>query len=530
MKKLTLFSILISLPVFLVSNLAGDATKTNGKVVLIKGPGNSNENLTPVPDNQITVTIEGRRMMIDFFQASDNRTLIINDNDGKTIYQTTFSDQTPRKEYIDMDAYNEGAYSLFIKNENEILAYGEFSLVSLAGAGSDWSEYLEQESIFHILADGNILWIATNEGLVKFDKQTEKTIYYTAENSGLSDNHLRTISKDKEGNLWIGTQFKGINKFIGSTFESYDSNNSGLISDQHCRSIVTDESGNLWIGSLLYLNKFDGKNWQFWTTPGSEIAAYYFFNDLKIDKDGVLWIGLYAPGQYLASFSGGEIQPVKEMRSTVNAIEIDENNHKWLATNQGLVRYDGNTFVSYNTENSSLPSDSVYCISRDLSGNLWMICGWNLVKFDGENFISYEIPVINQGNLNYIFCIEPDNDGNIWIGTRKDGLIKYAPGLPLRKIDLRSSGSQTSILIPNLENEISISLYPNPVINTLYFETNELIDRVDIMDMTGRSVQQTDMTMHEKQVDVSRLNRGMYIVTFSTSDKKMIARKICISN
>ncbi|MBL7790412.1 MAG: histidine kinase [Chitinophagales bacterium] len=61
---------------------------------------------------------------------------------------------------------------------------------------------------------GNLqLWLSTsNEGIIQYNLKTRKyqTINQLNKPEGLSDNFCRTIFRDRDGNIWVGTIFKGL--------------------------------------------------------------------------------------------------------------------------------------------------------------------------------------------------------------------------------------------------------------------------------------------------------------------------------
>jgi ligand-binding sensor domain-containing protein len=290
----------------------------------------------------------------------------------------------------------------------------------------EWLQYDGGESIFRILKDGNNLWIAANSGLLQLDMETDAV---TRHELGISDlPRLRNLAKDTDGNLWVTTQRNGVIKYDGrNVLERYNESNSSLANNQYCISIAIDAGNNKWIGSLLYLNKFDGSKWQAWTTPESAVANYWFISDLEFDRNGDLWLAGDAPEWHFAKFTGDTIQPVPEITKSVCEILIDGDNNKWLASQyQGLIKYDGTRFVTWNTENSDLPANDIYDIKQDASGNLWLACNKYLVQFDGNNFTNYPVPELQKTNeRDFISSLELDDDGNVWLGTKQSGLFKF---------------------------------------------------------------------------------------------------------
>jgi ligand-binding sensor domain-containing protein len=48
-----------------------------------------------------------------------------------------------------------------------------------------------------------------------------------------------------------------------------------------------------------------------------------------------------------------------------NAMAIDANNNVWLATYQGVIKFDTHNWTTYNTSNSPLPSNVCNSIATD---------------------------------------------------------------------------------------------------------------------------------------------------------------------
>jgi ligand-binding sensor domain-containing protein len=106
--------------------------------------------------------------------------------------------------------------------------------------------------------------------------------------------------------------------------------------------------------------------------------------------------------------------------NSVTSIVQDKYNFIWIATRNGLNRFDGNTYKIYNTQNSSLKSNVILNVFSDGKENLWVYtdnAGLYLYDYDSDKF------GIFTGNLGFspaetkdnISSITGDADGNIWI-------------------------------------------------------------------------------------------------------------------
>jgi ligand-binding sensor domain-containing protein len=111
-------------------------------------------------------------------------------------------------------------------------------------------------------------------------------------------------------------------------------------------------------------------------------------------------------------------------------LELDNNNNAWIAApNNGLYKYNGNTFTEYNTSNSTLPYNNVSKLKFDNSGNLWIASGKFLIKFNGSTFAL--VDSVNFGTFwwslsNNINDIDIAPAGNIYLATGV-GLCIYKP-------------------------------------------------------------------------------------------------------
>src|SRR5215831_7130812 len=84
-------------------------------------------------------------------------------------------------------------------------------------------------------------------------------------------------------------------------------------------------------------------------------------------------------------------------------------------------------FDSWTTD-SGLPQNSVRAILQTRDGYLWLATSDGLVRFDGVRFT-----VFNKGsntgiNSNRFTCLAEDNHGALWAGTEDGGLTRYQNG------------------------------------------------------------------------------------------------------
>ena len=116
--------------------------------------------------------------------------------------------------------------------------------------------------------------------------------------------------------------------------------------------------------------------------------------------------------------------------NSVNAILQTRDGYLWIATKDGLNRYDGRSFRVYKrsaTAAASLPENYVMSLLESRDGTLWIgTWGGGLCRFDAfeETFTRVDMA---GGEDDFIQTLTEDREGHIWYGTTKGGLVRLDP-------------------------------------------------------------------------------------------------------
>ena len=296
----------------------------------------------------------------------------------------------------------------------------------------------------------HFMWIGTADGLFRYNPFTKSLTQFLHTNQdplSLCGNDVKAIAEDNEGNIWIGTIAglsmlkKGTNHFINHLLEK-DSPKG--IQNKGVYSIVIDGE-RLWAAtenSLEILNIKTGQiqrhsadDRNFHSLSARSIRRIY------IDKQGICWIGTngggvnkYDKNLNLFSFVKSDVFDEKGLNSpVVSSFVEDENANVFVGTQggSGISLFDRKTrlFQHFNIRSVRKKSDNniaVLTLTKSKKGQLiFGTYGDGLFVFDP---ISEKYQQLMQGpgiydlNSNFIFCIKPDHDGNMWVGTNGDGL------------------------------------------------------------------------------------------------------------
>ena len=286
---------------------------------------------------------------------------------------------------------------------------------------------------------------AVQDGILEINN-FEPTILYNDTNSGLESLILPgspdfksirvTDSKfDSNGLLWSVTSrvdraLKSYNPITGNwqgySFSSLIEN--PLLDELGFFEIEIDANGTKWIGS--YTNGLLAYNETIGTNPlrningeSRNVPPFARFTALALDNRNQLWIGTTRGLRVLFNTAGFYSNPnptlnqiiiledgiPKELLEgqSINDIEVDGSNNKWIATADSGVFYfsaDGQTTIYHFTEdNSPLPSNRINDIALDLTNGLvYMATSRGLVSFKAgsskvqetlENAFVYPNPV-----------------------------------------------------------------------------------------------------------------------------------------
>jgi len=125
-------------------------------------------------------------------------------------------------------------------------------------------------NIFALLEDREgTLWVGTYSGLARYDRANDKFVYVSPAITG--GIQIRVIIEDRQKNLWIATEDKGLTKLI-RTSASYDApkfkairyihiegNNNTLITNR-LYSLIEDGAGMIWIATNMGLSRLNPQN------------------------------------------------------------------------------------------------------------------------------------------------------------------------------------------------------------------------------------------------------------------------------
>ncbi len=120
-------------------------------------------------------------------------------------------------------------------------------------------------------------------------------------------------------------------------------------------------------------------------------------------------------------------------QSAVVSVLQDSNGYMWFGTESGLNRFDGYEMTRFTQDRgnpNAILSDFIYDLDEDSKGNLWIATnGGGLARYDHvtESFASYRHDPANPASLSseVVRTVLVDQQDRVWVGMRGAGLDRY---------------------------------------------------------------------------------------------------------
>ncbi|QMU28145.1 hybrid sensor histidine kinase/response regulator transcription factor [Adhaeribacter radiodurans] len=363
------------------------------------------------------------------------------------------------------------------------------------------------------------LWVGAKSGLYRRDAKTGRFVHYASraqDSTSLSHPQVNVIYEDQEGTLWIGTGDPEANQPLGGGLNKLDPQtgrftrylhqptNVHSLVDNRILALFEDSRGTFWVGTAGNgLHTMDRKKGQFTRFPYQEnhpekLSRPYSklkeiretsFNGFGIrfiveDPTGAIWIGTYDGGANRFEPTSGR---VTHFETPADGLP-DYNLLSAYRTREGVLWM--GTLLGHLIKVVTRPklitrvntSSGVHIFREDSAGTLWMGTISGLIAREPVSTSSraWLRQISEQTSLltDHVTRLDPDQQGNWWISTWRNGLYCYQPA-DQRFIHYQHDSLQTASLSPG---EV-IGVYQDRS-GTRWVPTKGGLDRID--DLSGQ--------------------------------------------
>lgn len=284
--------------------------------------------------------------------------------------------------------------------------------------------------------------IGTNNGIILFFAKSKQF-----RNVEMHFNVMR-LFEDSHNELWLfSKEQRGIVRYDPLTNEQqhYETPTQNMPkAELRSRDVIFEDSqGTLWVvphlGCLSYYDREDKELKPYYTDyskPESKFTPvilnfyvdnqknFWYANNFWMDK-----ISFFPNASQLTTFDSGH---------ETRAIMVDKQQNLWVANKKGVIRIfnPDKTLKGYLTPEGIISpkaisfSRNIYCFTEDEQGNIWMGSKWDGIirlspKRDGSfqirNYVHKEEDPYSLSN-NSVYCIYQDSKKRMWIATHGGGI------------------------------------------------------------------------------------------------------------
>lgn len=324
------------------------------------------------------------------------------------------------------------------------------------------------------------------------------TLYFGGQNSGLyvmkndsiykqagasiSSVSILRIKKSKQGDIWIGTEGKGVFRLSNNTITNYDIN-AGLLSN-YVSDIQIHEDGTVIVATPrgltqiipegevttikdlegIYVNVFLFDDWQtIWLGGEAGLFRYHLtsgklekmesYRDIDFvrissmtkDAQGSIWMTSSRFG--LVNIKESLVFNLSEPQissNRANIIHEDHQNRILIGTDQNHLEIWDNGKVEILPINTNLIGNGVRGIWDEPDGTLWLAtyAGMLRVQKGKETLFS----TTDGMPANTFRVVIKDKNENFWFGTRSGGLVKFKDDQIIKVFNLNDGLSSNFVL------------------------------------------------------------------------------------
>jgi ligand-binding sensor domain-containing protein len=261
------------------------------------------------------------------------------------------------------------------------------------------------------------IWLATGSGLLVIDNAGAQrpVIELARDATGLRGASLRAIGEDRSGRMWFGLDSGGVILYDPARRESQRVN---FLEHDRVAAIVTGLEGHIWFATDNGVISSDSYSFvSFSTSRGladNDVQQIVQAPASRVSRgQSSLWF-LTMGG--VSRLEGERFVPVEGFRSniSVQAVAFDREGSAWFATEQGALRWTGETLTQFN-EGSGLASNNVQWVTAIAGGSAIVFATTRGASiFQGGEL--RDIEALDGYDVRHVF---EDSNGRLWFATAR---------------------------------------------------------------------------------------------------------------
>ena len=315
-----------------------------------------------------------------------------------------------------------------------------FSVTQVFGQ-DDWQFDTHSNNITGISIAGEEVWVATRDGIFKFNSATKESTKFSALSTNLTDDYMTGIMVTPDDSVWVSYYYFGAGhaSMNAQNWVNYERDSSPLESN-FVRTMTYSPSGSVYLGTYYGgISIYKDGAWTSLTSPlpisNSSGGIIQIAFDINNGNDIDAWFGTKKHGLYHRKADSTwvyyDIYNSALPGNMVSGLAVDFNSRAWAGSHGGLAVVDGDSVAVFTHTNSPIPNNYVQDVAIGLDSVVWVATKQGLVRIPTQSyddFDTWEVFTEDNSGLpsSWLEQVEVDTlTGDLWIGTYSKGLVKY---------------------------------------------------------------------------------------------------------
>lgn len=271
---------------------------------------------------------------------------------------------------------------------------------------------LPDDKVNCLVADGDSLWIGTDNGVVRWHGDEVSGAGVPA---ALRNVRALALTKDRDANIWVATASHGLLRVNAHGVASAD---KAADATRTVTAAFEDRDGNLWIGTTRGIERWrDGVFTAYSSAQGLPSASS---GPVYLDSIGRTW---FAPSDGgLFWMRAGEIGRIAQAGLSDDVVYsiAGGDDDVWVGRQRGgltRLRFTSPSFADERfTQADGLAQNSVYAVHRSRDGAVWAgTLSGGVSRLKDHGVITYTVASGLASNT--VSAILETADGTMWFGT-----------------------------------------------------------------------------------------------------------------
>ncbi|HSY74123.1 MAG TPA: two-component regulator propeller domain-containing protein, partial [Dongiaceae bacterium] len=146
--------------------------------------------------------------------------------------------------------------------------------------------------------------------------------------------------------------------------------------DNNVTGVAQAIDGHLWVATLGGLMRFDGKNFEEFSTTHLPKVPNHVVRTMYLDRRGRLWLVMDRGAVIRVDQSAARVFDAGDGLTDLRATTVAEDgeNGVWFASGNAVYRIEGDKVNRFGVK-EGLPTGGNICLATDEQGQLWFACG-----------------------------------------------------------------------------------------------------------------------------------------------------------